>query len=261
MPEGDTIHKLAAFLGPRLRGAVLRRGRIGRRPDARLDGRRVVDVQAHGKHLFVGFDDATWLRTHLGLYGSWHHYRPGEVWRKPRRQAAVELEVDDRVYVCFNPKEVELLRDRGVRRRILHTRLGPDLSIERPALDGIPQRARALLEPAAPLADVLLDQRIACGIGNVYKSEVLFLERRHPTQPLDGISDEELQRLYATAHRLLRSNLGGGPRSTRFVADGAGRSWVYGRAGRPCLRCGTPVANARIGRRPRSTYWCPACQR
>jgi len=217
-------------------------------------------VVAQGKHLFIELDDGRLLRSHLGLYGSWHHYAPGESWRKPARQAAIELETDDAVYVCFNAREVELLRGGSVRERIVRTRLGPDLTSADPALDLLPARAREFLESDTLVADVLLDQRVACGIGNVYKSEVLFLERVDPLAPLGDVEDEALDRLYATAHELLRRNLGGGPRTTRFERDGAGRLWVYGRSGLPCLRCGTAIAHAPLGRAMRATFWCPDCQ-
>lgn len=268
MPEGDTIYKIAAALRPALEGAVLRRLRVGRGPHlsagcARgedFEGRRVVRVYSEGKHLFIELEGGLLVRSHLGLHGSWHRYRPGEAWRRPERRASLALWTEQDVFVCFNAREVECLNPAGFRRADLSARLGPDLLSPHPDLDAVVRRARELLDPEARLADALLDQRIAAGIGNVYKSEVLFLRGRHPDALLQTASDPVLRGLFEAARDLLLRNLGGGPRTTRFAADGRGKLWVYGRAGRPCYRCGTRIRFARSGRGMRSTYWCPACQ-
>jgi endonuclease VIII len=169
--------------------------------------------------------------------------------------------VEDWVYVCFNAKDVELMRSAGFESRDQRRRLGPDLTREAPEAERIRGRALALNPPDLPLVDLLLDQRIACGIGNVYKSEVLFLTRRPPLLHLEALSPQDFADLYGTAARLLRRNLAGGPRITREIPDGRGPLWVYGRAGLRCLVCETPVRRERLGRNPRSTYWCPGCQR
>jgi endonuclease-8 len=261
VPEGDTVHKLCNYLAPRLVGRQVGSLELRRVPGAeRCLGRRIDAVHAHGKHLFLDLDNALSLRSHLGMYGSWHRYRPGEPWRRPRRQASLVLGVDSELYVCFNAKEIELLRTPGVRGRILAMRLGPDLldSGTDPA-SAVP-RARDMLPGSAPLVDVLLDQRVAAGIGNVYKSEVLFLERRHPLTPQAALPDRALAGLFRLAARLLRGNLHGGRRVTREDVDGAGRLWVYGRSGQPCLRCGALLQSARLGRDHRGSCWCPRCQ-
>jgi endonuclease-8 len=260
MPEGDTIHKLAAYLHPRLAGSRLVSGRLRDHPRVRLEGRRVERVFARGKHLFVALDDGMLLRSHLGMYGSWHRYARGERWRRPANRASIQLDLDDVTFVCFNAKEVELVREAGVRDRHLQARLGPDLLAPTVELDDILARARDFLAPAAPLADLLLDQRVAAGIGNVYKSEILYLEGQHPSQRVAGLTNETIRALYARARTLLEKNVGGGPRITRFVDDGRGRHWVYGRHRLPCLRCGDRIDYARLGRGWRSTFWCPRCQ-
>jgi len=275
MPEGDTIHKIAAYLEPRLVGRRLARG-WARRPRTRareivLDGRRIEAVGVHGKHLFIAFDDGTTLRSHLGMYGSWHTYRLGEGWRKPPHRASIELVLDDVVFVCFSAMEVELVRAASVRERQIGARLGPDLLAPTFDLALIAARARDLLEPAAPLADVLLDQRVASGIGNVYKSEVLFLEQRHPLLRLAQLDDQGIERLFAHAADLMARNIGPRRRVTRFERGAAGsspapgasstsRHWVYGRGGETCFRCGGRIESARLGRDWRSTFWCPSCQ-
>lgn len=268
MPEGDTIAKLAAYLAPRLVGRELAGGALASRPTVTLVGRRVRSVEPHGKHLFLAFEDGESLRTHLGMYGTWHRYAPGEAWKKPRAHASLWLATTDDVLVCFHAREVEL-GDADRARTVQRRRLGVDLLREAlPGGDELLGRARALLEPTAPVVDLLLDQRIAAGIGNVYKSEALFLERLAPHTPLSRLEAERIGALFGRARDLLAANLVGGPRTTRGPAAGEearelrapGHLWVYGRGGQPCLRCRTPVAGARLGRGLRSTYWCPTCQ-
>jgi endonuclease-8 len=194
------------------------------------------------------------------MCGSWHWYMPEEPWQRPAWQASLVLETADKVYVCFNAKEVEFVRRAGVRERTLAARLENDLLAGTVDYAAIMARAREFLDPETIIADVLLDQRVASGIGNVYKSEVLFLERLHPETPLAVVPDSTIRRLYATARRLLRANLHSGPRVTRNDNDGAGRLWVYGRRGERCHRCGGGIAHAGIGRTMRGTYFCRDCQ-
>ncbi len=260
MPEGDSVHKLAVELRRRLLGAILEDVRLRRLQAGSLRGARITGVSARGKHLFLDTDTGLSLRSHLGMYGSWHGYRPGEPWRKPERQADILLVTDRGLFVCFNAREAEILSRGGFRYRDARQRLGPDLVADQPEGERIAARARELLAPDALLADVLLDQRVACGIGNVYKSEVLFLEGQPPSRRLGETTDQDLEGLYRRAADLLGQNLGGGPRVTRRVADGRSTLWVYRRRGLPCLRCGAQIEGADLGRIPRSTYWCPRCQ-
>lgn len=270
VPEGDTIHKIANFLKPRLTDQVVRDLSLaprftaapapGRSSPVGVAGRAVTDVVARGKHLFIAFDNALALRSHLGMYGSWHFYPHGAPWRKPETQASLVLATDDTVYVCFNAREIEWVAAPSVRERVIDMRFGPDLTAGDANLDAVVRRARDFLEPDTPLVDVLLDQRVACGIGNVYKSELLFLRRHTPMTPLAAVGDASLAECFGLAARLLGSNLGGGKRVTRREKDHAGRLWVYGRGGSPCLRCDDTIRYARLGRHHRATYWCAACQ-
>lgn len=259
MPEGDTIHKIANYLAPRLEGQRIESIRMTPSSPA-AEGRRVLNVTARGKHLFFDLDNGTSLRSHLGMYGSWHRYPPGAEWKKPRHRASLVVRVSGEDYVCFNAKEVELIDSPSVRHTVAHARLGPDLIADEPDAADLAARARDILDGDALLADVLLDQRVASGIGNVYKSEVLFIQSLGPQLALADVSDAELGQCFLTAADRLRRNLGGGKRVTRFEADTAGRLWVYNRRDKPCLRCDTPIKYARLGRHHRGTYWCPDCQ-
>jgi endonuclease-8 len=264
VPEGDTIHRSAAALGAAITGKrlvsfELRRSPRGRRPPE--PGTTVVGVEAVGKHLLVHFDDGQVLHTHMQMTGAWHVYRRGERWRRPGHTARVVLEVEDgTVAVCFAAPVVELRREaRGLdvvspAARSLD-RLGPDLCEAEPDFTDVLARL-GRLDPATELGVALLDQRVAAGIGNVYKSEVCWAERVSPFVPVGTLDTATRRRLFETAHRLLRVNLGSARRAT-FQGGLA----VYGRARRPCPRCRTPVSRhgGKVNE-DRVTFWCPTCQ-
>lgn len=260
MPEGDTVNKLALFLDQALAGQAIMALRLHPAFGASAGAARIERIRAQGKHLYIALDNGRLLRSHLGLYGSWHRYRPREPWQRPRQQASIVLQASDWDYVCFNAKEAEWLEAESFYLADQEHRLGPDLISEPLESSVLLARVRALLSPTSLIVDVLLDQRLAAGIGNVYKSELLFLERHSPLAPLGSLSDEDLVALYRQAAKLLKANLGGGPRATRFTPDHRGHLWVYGRRDLPCLRCETPIRRAILGAQPRSTYWCECCQ-
>ena len=254
MPEGDTLHRAAGRLRPVLVGAELRRFRaprlVGPMP---RPGRPIRSVDAVGKHLLVAFGDEVVLQTHLGMTGSWHVYRTGERWQKPPHLARAVVEVDGFVAVCFSAPTVRTHLGPQVDRAVGH--LGPDLCTPEADLDVAVSRLGATSDTETRIADALLDQRIASGIGNVYKSEVLWACRVDPFARVADIDDATRRQLIETAASLLTANLATARRTT--VPGGLA---VYGRARRPCRRCGTPVRVARQGPQARSTYWCPRCQ-
>jgi len=215
----------------------------------------VTGVDAVGKHLLVRFaqpEGTLLLRTHLRMTGSWYLYRTGDRRLRPAWQERVVVEVDGWQAVCCNAPVVETLWEQGVPAAIAS--LGPDLCEPAADLDEVVRRIDVFAAPDDEVAPVLLDQRIAAGIGNVYKSEALFARRLHPGTPLAALEQEARRALWEAAARQLRANLHTvGSRVT--VPGGLA---VYGRARRPCRRCGTPVERAvQAGR---STYWCPRCQ-
>jgi endonuclease-8 len=210
-----------------------------------------------GKHLLVRFADGSVLRTHLRMSGSWHLYRTGARWQRPAHLMRALVEVPGWIAVCFAAPVVVLEHDRTGGPAIAH--LGPDLAdpgLTDADLGACLERMAALPEPGAEIGAVLLDQRVACGVGNVYKSEVLWACRVDPFAPLPRVDEETRRRLLRTAARLLQANVASsGPRTTH-----AGGLAVYGRRGRACPRCGTPIRMRRQGEQARSTYWCPRCQ-
>jgi endonuclease VIII len=260
MPEGDTIHRVATRLRPALVGQPLVRldlPRVGPRARKPAPGTEITEVEAVGKHLLVRFADGAVLRTHLRMTGSWHLYETGQRWQTPPHLARAVVEVPGWVAVCFSAPVVELEHDALGGPQIQH--LGPDLTradLSDADLDVCVQRMATIPEPGDDIAVVLLDQRVACGVGNVFKSEVLWATRVDPFAKVADLDASTRRALVATAHTLLVRNAGSpGPR----VTYGTGVA-VYGRAGRPCPRCGTPIRRQRQGEQARTTFWCPSCQ-
>jgi endonuclease VIII len=274
MPEGDTIWRAARALQAALKGRAVTAfatplpavAAAARR--FALVGRQVAGVEARGKHLLVRFDGGAVLHTHQGMSGSWHLYRKGSRWRQAPHLARVVLEAGEVVAVCFRSPRVELLAAPDAARHGALTRLGPDFlaeafdpsaARERLRAGGAGQRAErdSLPRSSMEIGAALLDQSRVAGIGNVYKSEVLFLCGLNPFTRMADLGDDALDRVVATARRQMRRNLDAVSRRTRGFP---GKHWVYRRSGHPCLRCGTTVERRMQGEPPRSTYFCPGCQ-
>ena len=284
VPEGDTIHRtatrlagalvgheLARFDAPRLgihvggtRDAGQARSRLG----APAVGTVIEAVEARGKYLLIRFGGGAVLETHLRMSGSWHLYRPGERWQRPPATARAVVATADWEAVCFAAPHVILhppppagaaaATPAGASAAAAGSgpaHLGPDLCRAEVDVDEILRRLDTMVAPDTRLDVALLDQRLFCGVGNVYKSEVLAAAGLHPATPLGSLDTGRRRELVAIAHRLLRANLG---RVDRVTVPGG--LAVYGRAGRPCRRCGTPIERAATGPHHRSTYWCPTCQ-
>jgi endonuclease VIII len=234
--------------------------------NAGLVGQVLKDVTAHGKHVVMQFSSGVSLRTHMRMTGSWHIYRVGERWQRPRSDMRIVLETADFQAVAFQVHEAELVKESALQKRL--ETLGPDVL----ANDFDPQltAARILAAGARPMCDVLLDQRVLAGLGNVYKSELLFLARVHPQRHANTVDSATAQLICERAAELLRVNVKDtsagnivtyhGLRRTTGRSDPGDRMWVYQRAGRPCRECGTPITMQRLGQHARSTYYCPRCQ-
>ncbi|WP_221358404.1 Fpg/Nei family DNA glycosylase [Streptomyces beigongshangae] len=259
MPEGDTVWQAARRLHTALAGHVLTRSdlRVPKYALTDLTGRTVLDVVSRGKHLLTRVEGDLTLHSHLRMDGSWKIYAPGERWRGgPGHQIRAILGTEERTAVGYRLPVLELLRTGDEDRAVGH--LGPDLL----GPDWDPGTALANLrrDPDRALGEALLDQRNLAGIGNVYKSELCFLLRVTPWLPAGRLPDEYATHLMTLAEKLLDANRERPERTTTGRRDQ--NLFVYGRAGRPCLRCGTRirVANQGDGSRERPTYWCPTCQ-
>ena len=242
MPEGDTIFRSAERLGAALVGESLQRIEAprwsGRVP---VVGEQVDAVEAVGKHLQIRFSGGLVLSTHMRMTGSWHLYRPGERWRKARSSMRVALVTERWEAVCFLAPEVRFsvapasLADGSVPVIEALRHLGPDLC--RPDADVAEcVRRFGLVDGTLTIAEALLDQRVCCGVGNVYKSEVCWAAVMDPFTPVGEVSGSERRRLVELASTQLRANLGSSRRTTA-----PGGLAVYGRTGRPCRRCAAPI--------------------
>ncbi|HVV83883.1 MAG TPA: DNA-formamidopyrimidine glycosylase family protein [Kofleriaceae bacterium] len=259
MPEGDTVHRVATSLRGLLVGTPLARVRIAGVTRAELAGTTVAAITPHGKHMMIDTANGWQLRVHLGMPGRWRRYRAPAT-APAAASLVLSTATDD--FACLNAPTVELTARRDPRRSRAVAALGPDLLAD--DFDPAVAVARARAAGATPIGVVLLDQRVAAGIGNVYKSEVLWLERQSPFTPTSALTDDQLTALYARARTLMRANLGPGARMTRTGPRGDRaadeRTWVYGRARRACTRCGAAIVTALQGEQLRRTYYCPTCQ-
>ena len=275
MPEGDTIFRAARTLNRALAGQVVTYFETAYAHLARVDddgplaGRTIESVVSRGKHLLMIFSGNLVLRTHMRMSGSWHIYRPGERWRLGREAMRVRVDTATWVAVAFNVMDAELVASTDLPRHRAVASLGPDLLSDRYDEDQVLRLMQGHAQ--APVADVLLNQRVVSGIGNVYKSESLFLAGIHPEPAVGALDEAERRRVLQVARRLMRANIAasagtgivtyGGLRRTAGGTNPGDRLWVYGRGGKPCRRCGASILMRRMGPDARSTYWCPVCQR
>jgi endonuclease VIII len=253
VPEGDTIRAAAARLAPVLTGQTIVRA-TSRWPQIvdQLAGRVITLVEPMGKNLLLHVDDATTLRVHLGMNGRWRLLAPEAAVYGSLEHVALRLYTAVTVATCLDGR-VERFRTRE-RSEVAGLDLGPDVMAD--GFDPAEAGARAQSSRLSA-GEVLLDQRVACGIGNVWKCELLFLHHVDPFTPAARLEPPTWTALYADAHTRMRRQVAlGGPRDT----TGTGDHWVYARR-RPCLRCGTRIRSASQGRDlPRTTWWCPRCQ-
>lgn len=254
MPEGDNVYLAARNLNEILAGRILTRCDIRVPAFATVDltGQRVDEVVSRGKHLLMRVGEHT-IHTHLKMEGSWHIYRAGTRWRRPDWQARIILANAQWQAVGFQLGIVEVLPRAAEASAVGH--LGPDLL--GPDWDPALALRRLLARPEVPVGLALLDQSTMAGLGNVYRSELCFLRGVLPTRPVGEVPQPE--KLVDLAHRLIDANKNRTGRTTTGALRGA-TSWVYGRAGKPCLRCGTTIARGSLGEPARETFWCPHCQ-
>ena len=272
MPEGDTVFKAAQTLHRFMAGQVVIRFesvypalmRIAE--DDPIVGRTIDSVFTKGKHLLFAFSGDLVLRTHLRMHGSWHIYPAGARWKRPARDMRVLVCTAEACAVGFNIPVAELLSTDDLARHRQLNSLGPDLLGD--PFDGTEVVRRMREHGRDRIGDALLNQHVLAGIGNVFKSEILFLARIHPFATVSSITDADLGRIVAISRQQLRANVmtqsqtlnpASGRRTTRSL-DPAGKLWVYGRGGEPCRQCSSPIHSARSGADARFTYWCPTCQ-
>ena len=251
MPEGDTIFRAARTLHAALAGRAVTRfvsmfPALLRTP---LEGRTVEGVHAAGKHLLIDFSGGLTLRTHMRMNGSWHLYRSGERWRRPRDEMRIVIETGAYVAVAFLVPVAELLDQRALERQPELRALGPDILA--PEFDAAAVLPRVRERDGEEIANILLNQRVVAGIGNIWKSESLFAAKVNPFRKAAELDDATLIAVLTAARKLMRASAS---------PDGRPRFNVYSRGGQPCRRCGTAIAYRKQGLDARGTYWCTKCQ-
>jgi endonuclease-8 len=213
-------------------------------------GSVIEEVRAFGREIEIVFDDGVVLRTKMSRRGSWKILHIDDWQRRKRDTARASIEVENLVAVCFGPSEVETHHDFDPRRHPLLGRNGPDLSDPRTDLDECVDMMVGYQDADATIAEVLLDQRVLRGIGNVFRCELLWTCELHPWAKVSSLNREECNELVAIAAEMLRSQ-----RATQNRALA-----VYGRHGKNCDRCNGQVRVTHHGEANRVLYWCADCQ-
>jgi endonuclease-8 len=275
MPEGDTIFRAARALNRALAGRVVTAFETSLAKLASVDdqqpltGRTVERVEARGKWCLIFFSGDLILLTHMRMSGSWHMYRTGERWRAPRSAMRIVITCGDVQAVGFSIPVAEFHTARSLERSAHVSELGLDVLAATYRVD---EGAHALREyglahPDAEIGNVLLNQHVIAGIGNIYKSETLFAAQVNPFRRMRTIGDRELERVAEIAQRYMQANVAEGKgeanpgtRGTTGAMNRGARLWVYRRQGQECRRCGAIIEMRRQGTGARSTYWCPSCQ-
>lgn len=269
MPEGDNIFQIAARLNPALAGQRILRffSPLPTLKDAELADATVKRVAAHGKNLVIELEDGRALHTHLGMHGRWLLRQKQRMTPEALERAArpphslnpvftLSIETAGAIAICEQASIAELVSGRELERRL--SAVGPDLL----SADFDAARARSNLRsrPELTIGEALLQQSLLAGIGNIYKSEVLFLEKVSPFIPVGDLDDRTLDALIERARTLLRRN-SKGPRRTTFGTLSRMPYYVYERSGQHCIKCDATIRMSRQGPALRSTYFCPECQR
>lgn len=259
MPEGDTVFRSARALNAALAGEVATGCDLRFPAVATVDltGETIHEVISRGKHLLMRVGSAT-IHSHLKMEGSWHLYRPEAKWRRPAFQARAVLHTARWSAVGFELGTLDVVPTQ--QEDAILGYLGPDLL--GPDWDAEVAVERLTANPDRPLAAALLDQRNLAGIGNVYANELCFLRGLLPDRPVSEVAS--LDAVVTLARRLMVANRDRPYRVFTGNTRPGQRTWVYGRAGQECLRCGTRILSGRLGRNAlelRDTYWCPHCQR
>lgn len=265
MPEGDSVYQLSKRL-QFMRGREVLSSSL-RVPSVALekfDGERVMRVWPYGKHLFMHFSGGNVLHTHLKMEGTWSVHRLGEKWRKQGYKARVVLVLAEEPtpieIVGFELGLVEVFPLTSYTERMGY--LGPDILYPDWDSYGREEARRRILEtPERPIGSALLDQKNLAGIGNEYRAEACFLGGVHPATP---VANTDVGLLLDISRRIMWANRNSPIRVTTGVKRAGENGYVFGREGRPCRRCGTPILKSSLQWRSdeldRLIWWCPVCQ-
>jgi endonuclease VIII len=275
VPEGDTVFRTARALGRALVAKPVTGFRTTYPLLARFDddtpltGQLVRSVESRGKWLLIHFSGGGTMATHMLMSGSWHIYRPGERWQRPRTNMRILIENSEYVAVAFNVPVAKMLQSDEIERVLPIPQTAIDLLSQDFDMAEVTRRMMAC--GAEEIGDVLLRQQVIAGVGNLFKSEVCYVTATNPFSTVAALDAEKIQALIVTSRRLLKANVledsdemsvtdAGRRRRTTHKSDPGASLWVYGRHGEPCRRCATPIRRRLQGPDARVTFWCPQCQ-
>ncbi len=272
MPEGHTLHRLAASLREHFAGRVVQvsspQGRFAASA-ALLDGTELLDAEAWGKHLFAEFAGERFVHVHLGLYGKLDVHRgpvPPPVGQVRLRLVTAEPDGTPAYADLRGATTCELLDAAG--RTAVLERLGPDPL----RADADPERAwQRIRRSRSPIGALLMDQAVLAGVGNVYRAEVLFRHRIHPLRPGETLRRGQFEAMWHDLVQLMHEGVATGRIDTVRAEhtpeamqrpprrdDHGGEVYVYRRHDQPCHVCGRPVRTEVLA--GRNLFWCPRCQ-
>jgi endonuclease VIII len=275
MPEGDTIYRTARSMGRALIGKPITGFRsnyplITRfHDDTPITGQTVESVESRGKWLLIHLSGGATLATHMLMNGSWHLYPRGERWRRPARDMRIVLENCEYQAVAFTVPVARIYTAQALARE---KRIPPPASdVLNQDFDASAAALRITACAGEEIGDVLLHQHVLAGVGNVFKSEVCFVERVNPFCLVAALTHTQIDALIQTAQRLVAANVledsgntivtyRGQQRRTTHSTSPQECLWVYGRSGNSCRRCATAIRHRLQGPDARVTFWCPACQ-
>ena len=275
MPEGDTIFRTARNLGRALEGKPVTAFRstfpwLTRfNDDTPLAGQTIDKVEARGKWLLVHFYGGGILASHLLMNGRWHIYRRGERWQLAHIHMRIVIENEQYQAIGFRVPVARMHTEQSLDRDLRVAVAENDLL--RKEFDAAAALERLRSRPDEAIADALLDQSVLAGVGNVFKSEICFVNGLNPFRAVASLTRDEAAAAITSARKLLRANVledsgdtivtyRGQQRRTTHASDPSQSLWVYGRNGEPCRRCGEPIRRRIQGADARVTFWCPRCQ-
>jgi endonuclease-8 len=275
MPEGDTIFRTARSMGRALIGKPVTGFRstyplLTRfNDDTPLAGQLVQAVESRGKWLLIHFSGGGTLATHMLMSGSWHIYRPGERWQKPAGHMRIVLENSEYQTVGFHVPVAQMHTAQSLARDNRIPQPGSDILSQ--DFDAVAAASRLRSCADEEVGDVLLHQAVLAGVGNVFKSEICFIEKVNPFCKVAALSETQIAALIRTARKLVAANVledsgnmivtfRGQNRRTTHRSNPQDSLWVYGRNGEPCRRCEDPIRRRIQGPDARVTYWCQTCQ-
>lgn len=264
MAEGHAVIRWARALGA-LVGEPLAQVRLPKRWGERgseLIGQHLTNIETRGKHLLLHLSNNETIHTHAMQYGSWQVGERGMTLRKSATYVRLRLVTSAHEAVFYHGPVIELLTADELANHAALLALGPDVMSFHFDRDEAARRVHA--EGDRPIGDVVLDQRVVAGLGNIFKLEGLFLARIDPRRAAASVTPAELDLLWTELIPLMWRGTERYGKTTTTPPDlqqaGHGH-WVYRRQRKPCLRCTTPIEMVRQGDLDRSTYFCPHCQR